>query len=234
MRMTFWKRPDRACPTAEEVLAPLPERFRLPLLSMYAGELQRGTNGRMFAIDPSTRVSPEQGMWIYELCRQLKPGKTIEIGLAYGYSTIYILAALHANGSGSHVAIDPFQGGFHDIGLCQPEKVHMEQSFRHVPEKSVSALGDLARRGELFQFTFVDGNHRFDDALLDFTLSAEVCPVDGHIVLDDLWMPAIQRVVSFIRNNRKDFVEVPTPIANVAAFKRTEKDTRNWDYHVDF
>lgn len=234
MRSKFWRKPVYVPPTREELLAGLPESFRLPLLSLYAGDLQRGTNGELFKIDLETRVGPEQGMWIYELCRQIKPKKTIEIGLAYGYSTMYILAALHANGSGSHIAIDPFQDRYHDIGLCQAEKVGMEQSFRHILERSVPVLGDFARRGELFEFIFVDGNHRFDDALVDFTLSAEVCPVGGYVVLDDLWMPAIQRAVSFIRKNRYDFVEVPTPIVNIAAFKRIAGDTRNWDYHIDF
>jgi len=234
MRMKFWKKPVYVPPAPEDVIAALPERFRLPLLSMYAGDRQKGTNGEMFAIDPTIRISPEQGMWIYELCRELKPKKTIEIGLAYGYSTIYILAALHANGSGTHVALDPFQNRHNDIGLRQPEKVGMELSFQHIREKSVPALADFGRRGESFEFIFVDGNHRFDDALVDFTLSAEVCPLNGHIVLDDMWMASIQRAASFIRKNRIDFVEVPTPVANIAAFKRIENDARDWEHYVDF
>ena len=86
----------------------------------------------------------------------------------------------------------------------------------------------------IFEFIFFDGNHRFDDALVDFTLSAEVCPLDGYVVLDDMWMPSIQRTASFIRRNREDFVEATTPIANFAAFERTYKDTPAWDQHIDF
>lgn len=232
MRLNFWKKP--VPPTPDEVLAELPEQFRLPLLSMYADERQKGTNGELFAIDPAVRVSPEQGMWIYESCRLVKPKKTLEIGLAYGYSTIYILAALHANGSGTHFALDPFQHAYDHIGLCQPEKIAMEHAFLHVPEKSVPALTDFARRKEFFDFIFVDGNHRFDDVLVDFTLSAEVCAINGYVVLDDMWMPAIQRAASFVAKNRKDFAAIPTPIPNIAAFRRIEKDTRDWNYHVDF
>lgn len=235
MKMKFWSKPVRSqIPHHEEVLAALPERFRLPLLSMYAGEPQLGTNGELFEPDRVTVVGPEEGMWIYNLCRQLKPEKTAEVGLAYGYSTIYILAALHANGFGSHIAIDPYQSYFHDIGVHQPEKVDMTAAFRWICEKSVPAIADLARSGEFFDFIFIDGSHRFDDALVDFTISAEVCAMDGHIILDDMWMPPIQRAVSFIRNNRKDFAEIQTPIANIAAFKRIAKDARRWDHHVDF
>jgi hypothetical protein len=49
-----------------------------------------------------------------------------------------------------------------------------------------------------------------------------------------MWMPSIQRAAAFVRNNRKDFVEVPTPIWNIAAFRRIAKDERRWDDHVDF
>jgi len=233
--MKLWSKAVRSeIPSYEEVLAPLPERFRSTLLSMYAGQPQLGTNGELFEPDRITLVPPDEGMWIYSLCRKLKPKKTLEIGLAYGYSTIYILAALHANGFGSHISIDPYQSYFHEIGIHQPEKVGMTKAFRWICEKSVPAIADLSRSGEVFDFVFIDGSHRFDDALVDFTISAEVCAVDGHIILDDMWMPPIQRAVSFIRNNRKDFAEIQTPIPNIAAFKRIAKDARRWDHHVDF
>jgi hypothetical protein len=81
---------------------------------------------------------------------------------------------------------------------------------------------------------FIDGNHRFDDALVDFTLSAELCPMGGYIILDDMWMPSIRRAVSFIRSNRKDFEELKTPTRNVAAFRRVGEDTRAWNHYANF
>jgi len=45
----------------------------------------------------------------YELCRKVKPQATLEIGLAYGFSTIYFLAVLAENGNGHHSSIDPYQ-----------------------------------------------------------------------------------------------------------------------------
>jgi hypothetical protein len=46
---------------------------------------------------------------IYELCRKVKPQATLEIGLTYGFSTIYFLAVLAENGNGRHSSIDPYQ-----------------------------------------------------------------------------------------------------------------------------
>lgn len=236
--MNLWKklqsRPDD--PPTEQVLARLPERFRSQLLSMYAGEPQKGANGEMIAIDSVTRIGPPQGMYLYDLCRELKPKKTLEIGLAYGFSTIYILAAHHENQSGgSHTAMDPCQAStYHDVGRTQPETVGMAHTFRFFPERSYPTLSELWRQGEGFEFIFIDGNHRFDDILTDFTLSAALCVVGGYISLDDMWMPSIQRAASFIRKNRTDFEEVRTHTWNIAAFKRVAKDTRAWDFHVEF
>jgi predicted O-methyltransferase YrrM len=236
MRLKFWKKAEFVHTNAEEALAPLPQVFRLALLSMYAGEPQQGTSGEKYPIDSKTLISPEQGMWIYDLCRELKPKKTAEIGLAYGFSTIYILAALHENGAGLHFAIDPCQSSdFHDIGLCQPAKVGMSSAFRFIPERSVPAFVDLIRSGDFFEFIFIDGSHHFDDALADFMLSSEVCLPGGCIVFDDMWLPAIQRAVSFVRTNRADFAEMPTPIPNIAAFRKiAKKDTRDSSHYVDF
>lgn len=234
MKMKLWAKPAEAPPAPDKILATLPEPFRSILLSMYAGEPQPGADDRSHSLDGISSISPEQGMWIYEFCRRTKPAKTVEIGLAYGFSTLYILAALYENGEGSHTSIDPFQSAYHEIGMHQPARVNMERVFRHIKERSYPAMTDLARKSEMFDFIFIDGNHRFDDALVDFTLSSEVCANGGHIVFDDMWMDAIQRAVAFVRLNRKDFSEVQTPIRNIAVFRRIAADKRNWDHYLEF
>lgn len=234
--MPFWKKsePKPEAPPAVK-LARLPEPFRSQLLCMYAGEPQPGANGQLHPLDATTRISAEQGMWLYEKCLELKPKQTAEIGLAYGFSTIYFLAAIHQMGSGFHTAIDPLPGRFAiGVGPLQAQKVGMAHAFRFLKERSFPALVELGSSGERFDLIFVDGSHRFDDALVDFTLSAEVCPVNGCIVLDDMWMPPVQRTVSFVRSNRPDFRELKAPIANIAVFERIGPDERKWDHYVDF
>lgn len=56
----------------------------------------------------------------------------------------------------------------------------------------------------------------------------------GYIVLDDMWMPSIRKVVSFVRRNRSDLSEVATPVLNLAAFQKVAEDIRNWDHFKDF
>lgn len=221
-------------PSPAEALSSLPQRFRSALLSMYNGDPQLGSDGEEHGLDGKVLISREQGMWLYNLCREGKPKATLEIGLAYGSSTVYFLAAIHENGGGCHTAVDPFQSYWHGIGGLQPQRLSMSDSFRIAEEKSATALVHFADRGEKFEVIFIDGNHRFDDALVDFTLSAELCPRGGCIILDDMWMPSIRRAVAFIRSNRNDFEEITTPVSNIAAFRRIGEDSREWHHYVEF
>jgi predicted O-methyltransferase YrrM len=220
-----------------DLLMPLPDLFRVSLLAMYAGEPQVGDDGHKHELDRATRISPAQGMWLYEFCRETRPQATLEIGMAYGFSTVYFLAALHENDAGHHTAIDPFQrrapGIWAGIGLRNAQRLAAER-FRFIEEASFGGLVRLAQEGRQFDVIFIDGNHIFDTVLVDFTLSAEICPVGGHIILDDMWMPSIRRVVAFILTNRCDFEEIQTPIENITQFRRIGPDCREWNHFVDF
>ena len=204
---------------------------------MYAGDSQLGTDGKHHSIDPATGISPAEGMWIYKLCLTIKPQATLEIGLAYGFSTLYFLAALTANSSGRHTAIDPYQrkapGRWAGIGLAHGSRLGGER-FRFIEERSFSALTHLAESSACFDIIFVDGRHFFDIVVTEFTLSAELCSMGGYVILHDMWLPAIQRAVAFIRTNRADFKYIETPLANLAVFQRTGTDDRQFKHFVDF
>lgn len=219
----------------QNVLEPLDQSFAAALESMYACQPQMGTDGSMHILDGITGISREEGMWIYELCRKIKPKRTLEIGLAYGFSTMYFLAAIKANGMGSHVAMDPFEiTDWHGIGLKKAQEMGMDRSLRFIQEKDVFGLPALAREGLQFEVIFIDGSHRFDDVLLDFTLSDYVCAKGGYIILDDAVMPSIRKAVSFIENNRSDYQRQDTPIDNIRVFKKLDDDRRQWNYFVPF
>ena len=228
----------RARPTAE-VLAAMDPAYTQALISMYHGEPQLGSDGQRHEIDRNTAIAPEQGLWLYNHCLAAKPKATLEIGMAYGYSTLYFLAAMARNQMGRHTSIDPFQReAWHGIGLAHAH-AHLpaggaDSSFRLIEERSDRAAVDLARSGDLFDLIFIDGNHRFDDVLVDFYLTAPLCAVGGCIVFDDMWMRSIRTVASFVRTNRKDFVELGGTHSNVCAFQKTGEDKREWNDFADF
>ncbi|MDQ1246297.1 MAG: hypothetical protein QG597_665 [Actinomycetota bacterium] len=211
------------------------------LQSMHAGQPQLGSDGRRHMIDDTTRISEDEGMTLFRLGVEAEVAATLEVGLAYGFSTAYLLAALHHNGGGSHTAIDPYQdtdwsgiGLTTAIALVTTATALTTDSFTLIPERSDPALIDLARTGRTFDLTFIDGYHRFDDVLVDFTLAARMCPIGGLIVLHDMWLDSIAAVASFLRRNRADFAEIATGCDNLFAVRRVDEDRRNWDHFVAF
>ncbi|HLW83021.1 MAG TPA: class I SAM-dependent methyltransferase [Candidatus Acidoferrales bacterium] len=211
------------------------EPFASALASIYKGEPQMGENGRKYDVDPITKISVQEGLYLYHTCRKANAQLTMEIGCAYGFSTLYFLAAHATNSAGRHVAIDPFESSsWHGIGVHKVAQVAMQERFRLVEEPSFFGIPLLMREGLRFDIIFIDGSHFFESALMDFTLSANLCKMDGLIVLDDMWMPAIRKVVSFIRRNRPDFAEAPTSIENICVFRKVGEDRRPWQHFEDF
>ena len=230
---------DGARKSSEELLAALDPHFRTPLLAMYGGEPQPGTDAQLHPIDKRTRISPSQGMWLYHFCVSAKPKATLEIGMAYGYSTLYFLAAIAKNQVGHHTSVDPFQRSYwHGIGLAHAQALApasgSDSAFRLIEDRSDRVATDLARARATFDVIFIDGNHRFDDVLVDFYLYAPLCAIDGHIIFDDVRMSSIRTVIAFVRANRTDFVEVPTAEPNICVFRKTGDDTREWTHFRKF
>jgi predicted O-methyltransferase YrrM len=229
------RRSDEPAPKPEEVLSTLDSNSRSALLSMYRGEPQLGIDGQRHPID-GTQVSASRGKWLYDFCLSIKPKSTLEIGMAHGYSTILFLAAISQNRTGHHTAIDPFQSSYwHGIGLVHAKALApatgLNSAFLLIEDRSDRAATDLARSNSSFDLIFIDGNHRFDDVLVDFYRYASLCAVGGHIVFDDMFMRSVQTAVAFVRANRTDFLEVRTPQPNFAVFRKIGDDSRD---HKDF
>lgn len=219
----------------QEVLKSLDPSFAATLKSMYDRQPQVGTDGSMHALDGVTKIPPELGMWIYELCRKVRPKQTLEIGFGNGFSTIFFLAAIKANRMGSHVAMDPFEiTDFHGIGLKKAQELGMHGSLCFIEKKDVFGLPELAQEGKQFEVIFIDGDHRFEYVLLDFFLGDYVCAKEGYIIFDDFDMPSVKKAVSFIATNRSDYKKQDTPLDRIAVFKKVGDDRRQWTHFVPF
>jgi predicted O-methyltransferase YrrM len=218
-----------------ELLDDLDDPFKSALLSMYRADPQLGTDGQRHSLDTTVKISPEEGMWLYGECRQLRPQRTLEIGLGYGFSTIFFLAALTQNNLGQHTAIDPYnRSRWHGIGLTTLNALAPPHKLRIVEATSVQAAVELERENLEYNVIFIDGGHLFEQALVDFFLFAKLCRIGGLVILDDMWMSSIKTVASFVRANRSDFSEITTTIPNICVFRRVGEDERNWDYFRSF
>lgn len=150
-----------------------------------------------------TSIPYAQGDAMYKTIRAIKPENTLEIGMAYGLSTLFICQALYDNGSGRHTAIDPFERKrWQSIGLLNIQQAGLGHLLRFIEAPSHEALPELLNSHERFDFIFIDGCHRFDYTILEFFFADKLLPVGGCIMFDDLTLPAIRKALGFILRNR--------------------------------
>lgn len=154
-------------------------------------------------------IQYSDGQALYDVTTKTKANRTLEIGMAFGVSTLFICQAHKDKGSGHHTAIDPWQKRwFNNIGLRNVRNAQLDEDFRFYEAPSFEALAELGKNGERFDFVFIDGNHRFEYTLVDFFLVDKILEVGGYVMLHDPWMPSIRKVLSFILRNRADSFEL--------------------------
>lgn len=157
-----------------------------------------------------TSISEGEGRALYNIIRRTGAQKTLEIGLAYAISSLFICQAHVDNrGSGSaadaaqcHTALDPYQTIYwKSVGLLNLERAGFEPMVRFYELPSHQILPDLVENGEHFDFIFIDGAHLFDYVLLDFLYADHLVALGGYLMFHDLRMPAIRKLLAFILRN---------------------------------
>ena len=188
----------------------------------------RDAQGNLRAAFPAG-ISRSEGEALYRVIRATNARRTLEVGMAVGLSALFFCQAHRDQGGGQHVAVDPFQTrDFGRIGLRNIEHAGLADLLRFIELPSQQALPQLWREGEQFDFILIDGAHLFDTAMVDFFYADKLIPVGGLIMLDDLWMPAVAKVVSFaLRNLPYEFVaEFSPPRPN--GWRRWRRGFREW------
>ena len=167
--------------------------------------------------------------------------RTIEIGLGYGISALFLCEGLLANGGddAQHVAIDPNQATrFANCGLQFLDEAGVADLVELHAEESQLALPRLLSESRSFDLAFVDGNHLFDGIFVDLVYLGRLVGPGGVVFLDDYQLPAIARAASFFVTNRGwSLEEVSTADDRhhwAVLRTSTVPDTRPFEYFVDF
>jgi hypothetical protein len=142
--------------------------------------------------------------------RELRPRSSIEIGCAYGVSSLFICEALAEVGAERHIIIDPYQlgsghkgpdSGYEGIGLLNLKRAGFERIVDFHAEVSFRCLPRLLEDGIKADFAFVDGMHTFDYAFVDFFFLDKMLVPGGAVIFDDLGYPSIRKLCRYIVRN---------------------------------
>lgn len=131
-----------------------------------------------------------------------QPGITnaLEIGLAYGISSLFICDALAAKSDNFryHVS-DPMQhSDWRSTGLTNLKKAGFEQYLHFYEDYSYNVLPAMLARKERIQFAYIDSTKLFDYLLTDFFYLDRLMDVGGVVIFDDGVFPAIRKLFRFI------------------------------------
>ncbi|MCC6425905.1 MAG: class I SAM-dependent methyltransferase [Phycisphaerales bacterium] len=149
-------------------------------------------------------LSPEAGLMLHGLIRNIKPRVIVEIGTFCSVSTHWMASALAENGGNGVIhAFDDFgpihKGPWRDVemltgrldfvkdrlakaGLLDRVVFHPGDS----PTELVKAREELARAGGV-QFAFIDGDHTVGGALQDLWAVEPVLNTGGYAMLHDTY-----------------------------------------------
>lgn len=196
-----------------------------------------GTEHRIFPV----AVSPQQGAALRDLVVAEGASKTIEVGLGYGISALYLCEGLLTVGSADprHSAVDPYQWTrFAGIGLQLLDQAGVASMVEHHAGESQVVLPGLVAEGRRFDLAFLDGNHRFDRGFVDLYFLGRLVRPGGVVVVDDVQLPAIAKAVGFFVANREWTVEATSRADRdhhwMVVRTPAEPDEQPFTFFVDF
>lgn len=173
--------------------------MNLPLLDeILASRTVQDIEGNLLPL--TSEVDAGEGELLTKMVTENKVSKTIEVGCAYGISSLYICGALSQKVLPSHTIIDPFQStDWKGIGVNNLKRAGID-FFNLIEEPSEYALPRLCQEGKKYDLALIDGNHTLDHTLVDFFFINRLLNEGGIVLIDDLTFPGIKKVIRYVLN----------------------------------
>lgn len=164
-----------------------------------AGEITINDEGEKTTLHSHTSL--EQCNFLQQMFSASKAKNSLEVGFAYGISTMFILEMHRKAGSefAAHIAIEPddYWGA---AAMYNIKKEGLEDYLELKRDYSDKILPKLFYDHHRIQFAYVDSTKQFDVLLQDFYFIDKMLDVNGIIVFDDCLFPGVGRVAKFIKS----------------------------------
>lgn len=155
-------------------------------------------------IEATSYIDEACGALLQRIIKTIRPRVGVEVGLAFGISTLYILEAMRDGSGEKLIGMDPVQSDHYwrGGGLQNIRRAGFKHLYEFHEDTSQQVLPRLVGQGQRIEFAFIDGWHTFDHTLIDFFYIDQMLEIGGVVVFDDVAYPAIRRVCDFILTNR--------------------------------
>jgi predicted O-methyltransferase YrrM len=139
----------------------------------------------------------DEGMFLQRIISDVRPAVSLEIGCAYGVSTLYICEAIASLGiRARHIVMDPFQSTqWNGIGLRNARMAGFDSIIEFHEKRSELVLPALLERGEAIDFALIDGWHTFDQVMVEFYYLNRLLRIGGVLAFDDADRRSVNRVI---------------------------------------
>jgi predicted O-methyltransferase YrrM len=191
------------------------------------------SNRETFALDGRTlkvhsQIPAHYAEALYRAVLMKKPTRVIEIGMAFGSSSLAILTALEELKAGELISIDPFQYKDWDgAAVAAIKRSDLEHRHRLITEADYAALPALLKEGTEIQFAYIDGAHTFDYVLLDTFYLDRMLAVGGVLGFNDCNYPAIHKALNFLLSHRH-YKELGVGLAATRAWESRRLKIGQW------
>jgi predicted O-methyltransferase YrrM len=172
------------------------------LKNVMVGNGLQGRSGKM-QLSRGTST-PNNLLVMANLILDLEVRNSLETGMAFGASTLAILAAKKLAGRepGLHVSIDPFQQlDFDDCAVMAVDRAGLNHQTEVCYSLSAVELPRRLQMGARFDLIYVDGSHVFEDAFIDAYFAVRLLREGGVVLFDDSADRHVAKVVRFLRTN---------------------------------
>jgi predicted O-methyltransferase YrrM len=156
----------------------------------------KDASGKLY--DLHSHTSTEQCVFLTNLVNEIDAERCLEVGLAYGISSLAICGAISKKADPLLLSIDPQQHWWKDIGLKNLADAGYGRFVRFFRERSDEVLPRLAAEGTVLDFAYVDTTKIFDQVLVDSYYILKMLRIGGLLVLDDCSCPGVDRVARCI------------------------------------
>lgn len=131
-----------------------------------------------------------------------EPKLVVEIGMAFGASSLAILRGLGPGGK--LISIDPFQtADWGGIGKAHVDETDQAHQHELIEEPDFLALPRLLEAGTVVDFSYIDGMHTFEYVLLDAFYLDKMTPVGGVIGFNDCQWRSVHKCLNYFRSHRR-------------------------------